>query len=223
MKTIHITLSIAPILLFLSSCATVTTIDGTWTKPEAVAQKYHSIVVLGLSNDLVIRSTIEKSIIKELTKNGYHAVAGSAILPANLIDVDSDGKLDKGAKEIIANKLKAAGVDGALVFVFKNIEKSISYVPGTYSYTPAVGMYGFRGYYGGMYNYMYGGAYNQTPGYYVQNLDYEVTTNFYSVADDQLLWSALSGTMNPASLSDFAASYGSALVKSFLESGIVRQ
>ena len=58
----------------------------------------------------------------------------------------------------MANELKAAGVDGALVFVFKDIEKSISYVPGTYSYTPAVGMYGFSGYYGGMYNYMYGSA-----------------------------------------------------------------
>jgi hypothetical protein len=48
-------------------------------------------------------------------------------------------------------------VDGALVFVFKDIEKSFSYIPGTYSYTPAAGMYGFRGYYGGMYNYLYGG------------------------------------------------------------------
>jgi hypothetical protein len=84
-------------------------------------------------------------------------------------------------------------------------------------------MYGFRGYYGGMYNYLYGGLYNQTPGYYVQNLDYEVTTNFYKVADDQLLWSALSGTMNPSSLADFSASYGRALVKSFLESGVVRK
>jgi hypothetical protein len=223
MKTIYITLSIASTLLFLSSCASVTTIDGTWTKPEAVAQKYHSIVVLGLSNDLVKRSTIENSIINELTKNGYHAVAGSAVLPTNLIDVDSDGKLDKGAKEIIANKLKAAGVDGALVFVLKDIEKSISYVPGTFTNTPAVGMYGFSGYYGGMYNNMYGGIYNQTPGYYVRNSNYEVTTNFYNVANEQLLWSALSGTMNPSSLADFSVSYGSALVKSFLESGVVRK
>lgn len=209
--------------MLLSSCATVTTIDGTWTKPEAVAQKYQSIVVLGLSGDLVKRSTIEKSLINDLTKNGYHAVSGSAILPSNLIDVDSDGKLDKGAKEIIAKKLKAAGVDGALVFVLKGIEKSTSYVPGTYTYTPDIGMYGFSGYYGGMYNNIYGGVYNQTPGYYVQNSNYEVTTNFYNVANEQLLWSALSGTMNPSSLADFSASYGSALIKSFLESGVIRK
>jgi len=223
MKTIYITLSIASTLLFLSSCASVTTIDGTWTNSEAVAQRYHSIAVFSfISNDLVMRSTIENSIINDLTKNGFHAVAGSAILPTDLIDVNSDGKQDKGANEIIANKLKAAGVDGALVIVLKDIVNSSSYIPGTSIYRPAVGMNGFRGYYGGMYNYMNSGVY-QTHGYYVQNLNYEVTTNFYNVASDQLLWSALSGTMNPSSLADFSASYGSALVKSFLESGVVRK
>jgi hypothetical protein len=224
MKTIYIILSIASTLLFLSSCASVTTIDGTWTNSEAVSQRYHSIAVFCfISNDLVQRSTIEDSIINELMKNGFHAVAGSSILPTDLIDVDSDGRLDKGAKKIIANKLKAAGVDGALVIVLKDIENSLSYVPGPYLYRPAIGTYGFSGYYGGMYNNMNSGVYNQTPGYYVQNSNYEVTANFYSVANDQLLWSALSGTMNPSSLADFAGSYGSALVKSFLESGVVRK
>jgi hypothetical protein len=143
-------------------------------------------------------------------------------LPTDLIDVNSDGKQDKGANEIIANKLKAAGVDGALVIGLKNIVNSSSYIPGTTVYRPAVGVNGFRGYYGGMYNYTNSGVY-QTPGYYVQNLNYEVTTNFFNVASDQLLWSALSGTINPSSLADFSASYGSALVKSFLASGVVRK
>jgi len=209
-------------LLLLSACASVTTINGTWTKPGVIAQKYKSIAVLGLSNDLVKRSTIENSIVNDLTKAGIYAVGGSALLPANLIDVDSDGKLNKGEKEIIAQKLTAAGVDGALVFVLKAIEKSTSYVPGTYDYAPGYGMYGFSGYYGDMYN-IYGGGYYQTPGYYVENSNYEVTTNFYNVANEQLLWSAQSGTMNPSSLADFSASYGSALVQSFLESGVVRK
>lgn len=81
-------------------------------------------------------------------------------------------------------------------------------------------MNGFRGYYGGMYNSTNSDVY-QIPGYHVQSLNYEVTTNFYNVANDQLLWSALSGTMNPSSLADFSVFYGSALVKSFLESGVV--
>lgn len=220
MKKIYIRLCIASTLLFLSSCSSVTTIDGTWTKPETVAQTYHSIVVLGLSKDIIKRSTIENSIINELTKNGFHALAGSVLVPSNLIDVDSDGKLDKYAKEIIADKLKAAGVDGALVFVLKDVEKSISYVPGTPTYTPVYGMYGFSGYYRGTYNNMYGGV---DPGYYQQNSNYKVTTNFYNVANEQLLWSALSETMNPSSLNDFSASYGSALVKSFVESGVIRK
>jgi hypothetical protein len=84
-------------------------------------------------------------------------------------------------------------------------------------------MYGFRGYYGGMYNNVYGGVYYVPSGHYVENLNYVVTTNFYNVANEQLLWSAQSGTMNPSSLADFSASYGSALVKSFIASGVVRK
>jgi hypothetical protein len=217
-------LAVAFTLMLLSSCATVTKINGTWVKPEAVAQKYNSIVVLGLANDLIKRSTVEKSIITELTKNGYVAVSGSTLLPSNLIDVNSDGKLDVGAKELIVNKLKAVGVDGALVFVLEDIKSSTSYVVDqTASYSPTNGMYGFRGYYGGMYNNVYGGVYNVPSGHYVENLNYVVTTNFYNVANEQLLWSAQSGTMNPSSLADFSASYGSALVKSFIASGVVRK
>jgi hypothetical protein len=223
MKKICTTVLIGYTLLLLSSCATVTAINGTWTQPEAVAQKYHSIVVLGLANDLIIRSTVEKSIINDLTKAGYHAIAGSALLPTNLIDVNNDGKLDRGAAELIVNKLKASGVDGALIFTFKDIQESTSYIPGTATYTPAVGAYRFRGYYGGMYNSMYGGGYSQTPGYYVQNLNYVVTTSFYNVTNEQLIWSAQSVTMDPSSLADFSASYGSALVKSFIESGVIRK
>ena len=223
MKKICTTISIGFTLLLLSSCATVTTINGTWTEPGAVAQKFHSIVVLGLANDLIIRSTVEKSIINELTKAGYHAVAGSTLLPTSLIDINSDGKLDKGAAELIVNTLKASGVDGALIFTFKDIQELTSYVPGTATYIPAVGAYRFRGYYGGMYNNVYGGGYSQTPGYYVQNLNYVVTTSFYNVANEQLIWSAQSVTMDPSSLADFSASYGSALVKSFIESGVVRK
>ena len=74
-----------------------------------------------------------------------------------------------------------------------------------------------------MYNNVYGGGYSQTPGYYVQNLNYVVTTSFYNVANEQLIWSAQSVTMDPSSLADFSASYGSALVKSFIESGVVRK
>jgi len=222
MKKIISLLFIVSSLSVLSSCATVTEIDGTWKKSGTVAQKYNKIVVLGLANDLAKRSTVETGIVNNLIKNGYNAVAGSAVLPTNVIDVNSDGKLDAGVKEQLVSQLKAAGVDGALVFALNDIQKSTQYVPGTVSYTPAVGMYGFSGYYGGMYDNMYGvGGYTQTPGHYVENTNYVMTTNFYNVVNESLLWSTQSGTMSPSSLADFSASYGAAVVKAFIASGVV--
>lgn len=203
----------------LASCASVTKMDATWKNPQVSAQKYNKIAVLGLSNDLAKRSTIETSIVNGLLKNGYNAVAGSMILPADSVDVNKDGKLDDGVKERLAERLKAAGVDGALVFSLNNIQKSTQYIPGTAAYAPPVGMYRFSGYYGGMYRGVYGGAFVD-PGHYVENSDYIMTTNFYRVADEALLWSTQSSTENPSSVSDFAASYGDAVVKAFTEAGV---
>ncbi|CAG1770913.1 hypothetical protein BAC3_01420 [uncultured bacterium] len=210
---------IATAISVLTACTSVTDIDATWKKPNVVAQKYQQIVVLGLSKDLAKRSAVETSIVNNLAKNGYHAVAGSNILPEASIDVNQDGKLDAGVREQLVEKLKASGIDGALVFTLNDIQKSSQYVPPTVDYMPPVGMGRFGGYYGAMYDGVYGGAV-VSPGYYVENSDYVMTTNFYNVADESLLWSTQSGTKNPSSVSDFATSFGEAVVKTFIESGV---
>jgi len=226
MKKIILSVFVLFAVSLLSSCSSVTSIDGTWKAPATVAQKYKKIVVLALVNDIAKRSTIEKGIVNNLISNGFNAVSGSSILPPDLIDVDKDGKLDPGAKEIIISKLKEAGIDGAIVSSLEDVQKSTSYVPGTSYYAPGAGMYGFSGYYGGMYNNVYGGGYGRvigTPGYYVENQNYIVTTNFYNVDSEKLLWSTQSGTINPSSLSDFAKSYGSSVVNAFVSSGVAKK
>lgn len=222
MKNIISILFATVMLSLLFSCATVTEIDATWKKAGVVGQKYNKIVVLGLANDIAKRSTIETTIVNDLIKQGFQAVAGSVVLPLNIIDVNNDGKLDKGAKEQIIGQLKAAGIDGALVFSLSDVKKSTRYVPGTVSYAPTIGMYGFSGYYGGMYDNVYGGVI-QTPGYYVEDTNYVMTTNFYNVANEALLWSTQSDTLSPSSLADFSTSYGSAIVKAFVVSGVASQ
>lgn len=215
MKKLLIALAIS----VLTACTSVTDIDATWKKPNVVAQQYKQIVVLGLSKDLAKRAAVETSIVNNLSKNGYHAVAGSNILPEDSIDLNKDGKLDEGVKEQLVEKLKAAGVDGALVFTLNDIQKSSQYIPPTVDYMPPVGMGRFGGYYGAMYNGYYGGAV-VSPGYYVENSNYLMTTNFYKVADESLLWSTQSGTENPSSVADFATSFGEAVVKAFINSGV---
>ena len=159
-------IAVFTISVMFSSCSSVTTIDGTWKAPAAVATKYKKIAVIGLSPDLVKRSTVEKSVVNNLISNGYNAISGSAILPQSLYDSDSDGKFDNGAKEKIIEVLTQNGVDGAITIAVEDVKKSVSYVPGTSYYAPGVGMYGFGGYYGGAYNGVFGGGGFNKPGYY---------------------------------------------------------
>lgn len=100
MKKIALFVSVLFILSsFLSSCSSVTEINGSWKKPGTTAQKYKKIVVIGVFNDLVKRSMLEKSVVNSLTANGFNAVSGSNILPNSLLDTDNDKKLDPDARK----------------------------------------------------------------------------------------------------------------------------
>ena len=217
MKKIILSMLLLSMMSLYSSCSSVTDIEGTWKKPATSAKKYTKIVVLGLYNDVVKRSTVENAIVSEMRRNGIVAVSGNSVLPHDLIDTDKDGKVDQKNKELIIEKLTKDGIDGAFVFKVEDIKESENYVPGTSYYTPYSGYYPFTNYYWSSYDRVY------TPGYYTKTTSLYFVSNFYNVKDEQLLWSTQSKTMNPTSLSDFAKSYSQAVVEDFLSSGVIKK
>jgi hypothetical protein len=78
--------------------------------------------------------------------------------------------------------LKKEGFDGVILMRLKDVEKTVSYSPGT-------------AYYGGWYGYSY-----YTPGYYVEDKNFMVETSFFSLRTDKMIWSGITSTMNPTSL-----------------------
>jgi hypothetical protein len=62
-----------------------------------------------------------------------------------------------------------------------DVDKSVSYVPGTG--------------YGGWYGYRY-----SSPGYYQEDKTFYVETNFYSLPETKLLWSGTTSSLNPNKL-----------------------
>lgn len=205
--------------LYFTSCSSVTETSGTWKKPATVAKKYNKILVLGAMNDLIKRSTIEKSMVRDLKSYGINAVSGSDVLPTNIFDSNSDGKVDdkEKVKSIIATKLKELGVDGALVFSLKDVKEEERYVPGTTYYTPFNTYYPFYNYYWTSYEAVH------TPGYYTKTKNVFFVTNFYDVPTETLTWSTQTETINPLSMSDFAKSYSATVIDDFLNSGIVKK
>lgn len=216
-KTILSIALLFAIVVHFSSCSSVTTVSGTWKKPATTAQRYTKIAVIGISGDIVKRSAIEKAVVAQLTANGINAVAGVNILPDSFVDTNNDKKVDDEKKEAIAAELKKQGVDGVLTISLVNIKESEQYVPGTSMYTPYSGYYGFNSYYWGAYNMV------NTPGYYVQNTNVFLASNFYNLSSEALLWSAQTDTGNPTSLSDLSKSYAQTLVEEFLQSGVIKK
>jgi hypothetical protein len=202
---------------YFSSCSSVTEVSGTWKKPATVAKRYSKICVLGASKDVVKRSMVEKAVVSQMALNGITAVAGVNILPDSFIDSDNNGQVDNQNKEALAAKLKEAGVDGVFLITLQDVKKSEQYVPGTTVYAPYSGFYPFYNNYWGAYNMV------NTPGYYVQNTNYFLSSNFYDMSTEQLIWSAQSQTFNPNSLSDFSQSYASSVVQEFVESGVIKK
>jgi hypothetical protein len=221
MKKVIIFVLLAALSLGFNSCSSVTEVTGTWKKPGATSQKYTKIVVLGVSKDIVKRSTVENAIVTNMRSNGINAVAGTTLMPDTYLDSDGDGKVDPKVKDEVVPKLKAAGVDGAFVVSLVGTKEEERYVPGTYSYgptySPYAGYYGFNSYYYGAMNTVY------SPGYYTKQTNVFFASNFYNVSTEQLIWSAQSETLNPQSLSDFSKSYASSIVEDFISSGVIRK
>lgn len=213
-----ITLAITLLCItYFNSCTSVTEISGTWKKPSIAAKQYKKIMVLGLEGEVVKRAAVENAIVQKLKSNGYNAVAGTSILPDSFVDSDNNGKVDNENKDIFAQKIKEQGVDGVFTISLNNVKESQQYIPGNTYYTPSTVYYPFYNYYWRTYNVVH------TPGYYTKSTNYFLTSNFYDMSDEELIWSAESETINPQSLNDFSKSYSTAIVSDFLNSGIVKK
>jgi len=215
MKKILVSVLTLCLIIQLSSCSSVTQINGSWKKPGTTAQKYTKIAVIGISSDVVKRSTIENAIASNLRRAGINAVSGTNILPDNFIDADHNGKVDNKNADALKAKLTEQGVDGIFTVSLEDVKKSTQYVPGTSYYTPYAGFYPFYNYYWSTYENVY------SPGYYVQTTNIFMTSNFYNLSSGQLLWSAQSETYDPQSLKDFAQSYAQVVVENFLGDRVV--
>lgn len=221
MKKLFALIVISAFAVSFQSCSSVTDVTGTWKKPGSTAKKYNKIVVLGISKDIVKRSTVENAVAAEMKKNGINAVAGNKIIQDTFLDSDNDGKVDPKVKEEITASLKSQGVDGAFVMSLVDMKEEERYVPPSYSYgpmySPYAGYYGFNSYYYGAWNNVY------SPGYYTKSTQVFFASNFYDMSNEQLVWSAQSETFNPTSVKDFASSYSTSVVEDFISSGVIRK
>ena len=83
-------------------------------------------------------------------------------------------------KEQVEERLKKDGFDGVIIMHLTGVDKSLNYNPGTGYY----GWYGYRG----------------NPGYYSEDKTFYVETNYYSLANNKMLWSGTTSSLNPTKM-----------------------
>jgi hypothetical protein len=150
------------------ACAPSTQLQKSWTDPsitKATVKSFKKVLVVAAFKDDASERTAEDKIAAQV-KNAAPVQSYNY-----LKSTDTDQKL-------VEEKLKKDGFDGVIMMRLKTVEKSSTYVPGTY--------------YGGWYGVRYG-----SPGYVSVDKEFIVETNIYSIAEGKLLWSGTTSTLNP--------------------------
>jgi hypothetical protein len=143
------------------------------------------------------------------------------------------------SRKALEQRLKKDGFDAVIVMRLKSVEKNATYVPPTYTYANAYGgWYDYRGYCPGYYspgyyspNYYATGYYatgiyspeTYTPGYFKDNETFIVETNFYSITETKLLWSATTTTLNPTKLDEALGQIIRAIKTQLRKEGVIKK
>lgn len=158
------------VALGLAACAGSTTIEQSWRAPNLAPSNLRNVVTVYISHDETMRRTVEDSMTQRLAHLGVRAVPAYSVLS------DDDLKDRDRAKA----KLVAGGYDGVVALRLVGKETKLVATPPT-----------FDGYWGMAWPEAY------DPGYLSTETVVRVETNVFSFADNKLVWSGLSKTVDP--------------------------
>jgi len=159
----------------------------SWKNPNYASQRFHKILVVGMSKNPSTRSDFEDALSLKIGRNGIEAVPGNSILlrPDN-------SKLDL---DYLKAQIREHHIDAVVVSRLVKVDKNVTYIPGQ-SYVIPYGYYrSFYGYYGAVYQQVY------TPDYLREDTTVRIETNLYATTapDGELIWTGTSDTFNPKS------------------------
>lgn len=196
-------------LIFLMSCTS--TMKYTWTNEGYEGRQYQKILVIVESKTQQGRVDAENAIVEVLTKEGVKATNSLIVFPP----VNKNYEL---SEQEIENKILEGGYDGVLVTSLVDAKtRDVREGGGTYT-QPVAYRYGRR--------IRTGYVHMQEPEYYRQEKTFVLETQFFDVADhatkESVVWSGQSELTDPSSAQSAAKSYSKQLVKTLLNSGIIK-
>jgi len=193
------------LLTFIISCNS-SRIVKTWKDPDTQVsvEKLNKVLVVAFLRDETSRRTAEDKMASLL--NGK-AVTSYSYFKDDIKSLKEDD---------VRNQLKNDGFDGAVTMRLVDVDKDVTYTPGTFSTYP-VYYRTFGGY------YLRGWSYYSTPERYQTTKTYSVETNVYSLKQDKLVWSGLTESTNPGGVDKLTADISNTVYKRMVKEGFISQ
>jgi hypothetical protein len=200
-KIILPALAVAAIVSF--SCNS-TRVTSSWREPnkEVVVGQLNKVLVVALFKDETSRHKAEDQMAGYL--NGKGVVSYSYL----------DNNFDQKNEDVLREKIKKDGFDGAVTMRLVDVDKEKIYTPGNTSLYPSY-YRNFSGYYYRSWSYY------STPGYYSTTKTYTIETNVYSIKEDKIIWSGLTETTDPDGVQKLTEEVANAVYKQMLKEGFI--
>jgi hypothetical protein len=168
-----------------------TRVQRSWTNPDVGPVTFRNVVSIAMTKDASRRQAMEEAMAGEIQDEapGVEAVASRSILSdAEIID-----------ERRVRDHLAQTKYDAAIVMRVTDVERHDVFVPGR---TVSVPVY-YRTFWG---YYQYWAPIAYEPGYVERNRDVQVETLVYALRTGELVYSAVSRTLNPSSSAELVES-----------------
>lgn len=221
-------------LLFVS-CGPSTKLVRSWVNEDDTPKSYEKLAVVGMTPNESSRYLIERAVVKDLTDDGFKAIATYEIFPlaGRMNDLQDLIKDKEDLKRRVVQKVEENKIDALMMISIFDIQKEQRYVndqnytmggAGYYGspYYGGTGYYGtpmMRGSYYNYYAYSIGTIYND--GYYVDDYTYFVECNLYDVASEKLLWTGRTKTVNMESVEEEVVYFSEIVIKELIKKKVI--
>ena len=176
---------------FLTSCSLPTSPYSSTTKMVTSWKDPTATISSSQINKILFISLIKDEPYSNMMEDHLVAMSnGKGIASHTIIAGRATTENDKAAFD---QRIKSDRIDLVLVMRLKDVKEEPRYVPDTQTYGGYGGMSG--GYWG---YYSYAAPIYRNSGFYTSDKHFLVETNVYSVAQNKLLWSGVTDSVNPS-------------------------
>ena len=204
--------------LMLTACAIKPLAE--WHDSE-FAGRVDNILVIGVSDQAVVRRQFEDTFVNELALLGISAKPSYRVLTDEQIS----------SKNALDLAIEAQSMDAVLVSRIVGVEEIETYTPPTYTRSPPTYAHkplthpykpsNFDRYYRNYHSYFTHAARVATPGYWDKYEVLKLETNLYDSTSQQLIWSIQSESFDPGSATQMIDDQISVALESLRKTGLI--